>query len=65
MPSKRTHDPVESLRGLGAERPHRPEREGDTGAETFTILTPVLNGLPWLPECVASVDAQRAGGLTV
>jgi glycosyltransferase involved in cell wall biosynthesis len=26
----------------------------------FTIVTPVLNGLRWLPECVASVDAQRA-----
>jgi len=25
----------------------------------FTIVTPVMNGMPWLPECVASVDAQR------
>jgi glycosyltransferase involved in cell wall biosynthesis len=25
----------------------------------FTIVTPVRNGLPWIKECVASVDAQR------
>ncbi len=25
----------------------------------FSIVTPVLNGMPWLPECVASVAAQR------
>lgn len=31
----------------------------------FTIVTPVLNGMPWLPECVASVDAQRADALEV
>ena len=26
----------------------------------FTIVTPVLNGMPWLPECVASVARQRS-----
>lgn len=26
----------------------------------FSIVTPVRNGMPWLPECVASVQAQRA-----
>ena len=31
----------------------------------FTIVTPVFNGLRWLPECVASVDAQRADGMDV
>jgi GT2 family glycosyltransferase len=25
----------------------------------FTVVTPVRNGMPWLPECVASVDSQR------
>lgn len=25
----------------------------------FSIVTPVLNGMPWLPECVESVAAQR------
>lgn len=25
----------------------------------FTILTPVKNGMPFLPECVASIDVQR------
>jgi glycosyltransferase involved in cell wall biosynthesis len=25
----------------------------------FTVVTPVFNGMPWLPECMASVDAQR------
>jgi glycosyltransferase involved in cell wall biosynthesis len=27
----------------------------------FTIVTPVLNGMPWLPEAVASVARQRDG----
>jgi glycosyltransferase involved in cell wall biosynthesis len=26
----------------------------------FTLVTPVMNGMPWLPACVASIDAQRA-----
>lgn len=26
----------------------------------FSIITPVLNGMPWLRTCVESVDAQRA-----
>lgn len=26
----------------------------------FSIVTPVFNGMPWLPECVASVAAQRS-----
>jgi glycosyltransferase involved in cell wall biosynthesis len=26
----------------------------------FTLLTPVMNGLPWIAECVSSVDAQRS-----
>lgn len=26
----------------------------------FSIVTPVLNGMPWLPECVESVASQRA-----
>ena len=26
----------------------------------FTVVTPVFNGMPWLPECIASVNAQRA-----
>jgi glycosyltransferase involved in cell wall biosynthesis len=26
----------------------------------FSIVTPVFNGMPWLPECVESVAAQRA-----
>lgn len=25
----------------------------------FTIITPVLNGMPWLPECVGSIARQR------
>jgi GT2 family glycosyltransferase len=25
----------------------------------FTIVTPVRNGMPWLPECITSVDSQR------
>ena len=25
----------------------------------FTVVTPVMNGMPWLPACVASIDAQR------
>jgi glycosyltransferase involved in cell wall biosynthesis len=26
----------------------------------FTVVTPVMNGITWLAECVASVEAQRA-----
>lgn len=32
----------------------------DTSRPVFTIVTPVFNGMPWLPACVASIDAQRA-----
>lgn len=27
----------------------------------FSIVTPVFNGMPWLPECVESVAEQRSG----
>lgn len=26
----------------------------------FSVVTPVMNGMPWLRECVASVDSQRS-----
>jgi len=26
----------------------------------FTLVTPVYNGMPWLPECIESIAAQRA-----
>lgn len=26
----------------------------------FTLVTPVLNGMPWLPEAIASIDRQRS-----
>lgn len=36
-----------------------PQR-GDSRRVNFSIVTPVLNGMPWLPACVRSVEAQRA-----
>ncbi len=31
----------------------------------FTIVTPVLNGMPWLPQCVESVATQGGDGVQV
>lgn len=34
-------------------------RAYSTAPMRFTLITPVLNGMPWLPECVGSVASQR------
>jgi len=50
------HAPIMALRwrlaDLSATRPR---------TMTVTIVTPVYNGMPWLPECVQSVARQRDG----
>jgi GT2 family glycosyltransferase len=41
-------------------------RQGEeTGILRFTLITPVLNGMPWLPEAVSSVARQRESGVEV
>ncbi|HEX7497641.1 MAG TPA: glycosyltransferase family 2 protein [Candidatus Limnocylindrales bacterium] len=37
----------------------QPGKEERTASVRFTIVTPVLNGMPWLPEAIGSVSSQR------
>lgn len=41
------------------EHPMTSARDPRPSRVRFTIVTPVLNGMPWLPETVASVELQR------
>jgi glycosyltransferase involved in cell wall biosynthesis len=41
-------------------------RQGEeTATLRFTLITPVLNGMPWLPDAVSSVARQRQPGVEV
>ena len=44
---------------MGCRPADRPPGEERLAPVRFTIVTPVLNGMPWLPEAVSSVARQR------
>jgi glycosyltransferase involved in cell wall biosynthesis len=58
------HRPGRNRRSLRRGAAPKPDHSsGEIATLRFTIVSPVLNGMPWLPEAISSVARQRESGV--